>query len=45
MIWEEGKFACSLYPRDKPFLDSITTEVTDQVSYHARTIHPLYIRL
>lgn len=38
MIWEEGKFACSLYPRNKEFLDSVATEVTDQIrrlSHHA----------
>jgi hypothetical protein len=38
MIWEEGKFACALYPRDKQFLDSVTTEVEDQIrrlSHHA----------
>ena len=38
MVWEEGKFACALYPRDKQFLDSVTTEVEDQIrrlSHHA----------
>ena len=38
MIWEEGKFACSLYPRDKQFLESVATEVSDQIrrlSHHA----------
>lgn len=35
---EEGKFACSLYPRDKEFLSSVATEVDDQIrrlSHHA----------
>ena len=31
MIWEEGKFACALYPRDRPFLESVSTEVKDQI--------------
>ena len=38
MIWEEGKFACSLYPRDKAFLESVRTEAEDQIrrlSHHA----------
>jgi beta-mannosidase len=38
LIWEEGKFACALYPRDKQFLESVTTEVEDQIrrlSHHA----------
>lgn len=38
MIWEEGKFACSLYPRGKEFLESVAREVEDQLrrlSHHA----------
>jgi beta-mannosidase len=31
MVWEEGKFACSNYPRDKAFLQSVRTEVADQL--------------
>ena len=31
MLWEEAKFACSLYPRDRAFLDSVEVEARDQV--------------
>ena len=38
MLWEESKFACALYPRNKQFLESVKTEVEDQtrrLSHHA----------
>ncbi|KAF9333774.1 hypothetical protein BG006_003183 [Podila minutissima] len=32
MIWQEFMFACALCPVDKPFLENVELEVTDQVS-------------
>lgn len=31
MVWEEFMFACSMYPRDRTFLDSVRGEVKHQV--------------
>ena len=31
MVWEEGKFGCSLYPVDASFLASVKTEYRDNV--------------
>lgn len=32
MVWQEFMFACALCPVDKPFLENVELEVTDQVS-------------
>ncbi|GMH86306.1 hypothetical protein TL16_g10498 [Triparma laevis f. inornata] len=41
MLWEEGKFACSSYPRDTDFLESVRTEIDDQIrrtSFHPSVV-------
>ena len=38
LVWEEFMFACSLYPRDKAFLENVRQEIIDNV--HRLSYHP-----